>query len=333
MKYLLILLLLPLAEVHSKNLDYLNYHQEISQAEKFISEERYDEAFEIFEEVIGQYDFVFLKHYKIAAQLALHLDQADLAYDYVQLGMASGWTIKEIKKNSFLAPLWKEKDRWTELTSSYELLHSEYLTRINSDMREEVRDMFRRDQWLAFKALFHFGEKQYNRYAENKFAPQSERHMARLDAMLDQYGYPGEKHIGIELWSYDMILHHVSMTTEYTRQDTIFYTLSPKLKKAIRSGEMSPYSYAFIYDWYTAVKSSRAENSFGYVNELSRSYISKSNDLRADLGMRSIEVRHGLVDIQEKTGMDFFLEGKIWMKEKLSVTDSMITDRQSSSFD
>lgn len=317
-----IVLLLLFTAANANGSDYLQYHRQISHAEQLIGEERYEEALNIFDSVIKQYDFVFLKHYKIATQLALHLDQQGKAFRYLMGGIVSGWTMKDIKNTKYIKPLRREKNRWSMVTSAYDSLHQQYLSSVNTELREEVHQMFKSDQWLAFKALFHFGEKRFDRYAENKFAPQSERHMARLIEIINEYGYPGEKLIGNEIWSAVLLTHHVSMTTEYTRQDTIYHSMVPRLKKAICTGEMSPYSYAIVYDWYTAVKSQHAESSFGYINELTYGDVNKSNDLRADLGMRSIEVNYQLLEIQEKTGMDFFIESKVSVKEKMPTTNT-----------
>jgi hypothetical protein len=141
--------------------------------------------------------------------------------------------------------------------------------------------------------------------------------MADLDRILGQYGYPGEKLIGNNFWMSTILGHHNSISTQYNKNDTIYNYLKPKLWIALERGEMSPYEYALIDNWFIAVSSDRSEKSYGYIDGLSSEDILRSNQLRKSIGARSIETRNDLVDIQEKTGIDFYLHGNPWQAGKI----------------
>lgn len=66
--------LLVISDLHGiaaeRKQDYMNYHQNIIKAEKLIANEEYKEALLIYEQVFSSYDFIFLKEYQVATQLA-----------------------------------------------------------------------------------------------------------------------------------------------------------------------------------------------------------------------------------------------------------------------
>ncbi len=320
MKQLILFILLPFATSHAQ--DYTEYHATIAEVEKMIVKEQYDQALDQLTLLSEQFDFVFVKNHKIGAQLAMYLGRQDEAVAHIKSGIKQGWTLKQIKKTKSLSALQRNESLWKEVTSSYDELHKVYVNRIDQNLKEQVQNMFKRDQWLAIKSLTRFSQGSFDRYMDRKFAPLSEQHMAQLDDMLNTDGYPGEKLVGAELWMMDMLLHHVSMTRAYTEQDTIFYDLTPKLKQAIAKGEMSPYSYAVVYDWYVAVKSGYMESTFGYINKLDRADIGTSDALRAELRMRSVATRLGLEQIEEKTGMDFHLESKVLFNKEMRIAEN-----------
>ena len=92
--------IITLEGIQSKNeQDYRIYHQQIIEVEKLIGDEEFGEAFSLLEKVFNDYDFVFGRDYKIAAQLALYLEKKGKALQYIKAGMAAGWQLKAFEKN------------------------------------------------------------------------------------------------------------------------------------------------------------------------------------------------------------------------------------------
>lgn len=291
-----------------KQTNYMNYHRDIINAEELITQKKYSDALSIFESAFNSYDFIFLKDYKVATQLSLYLGDKEKAFSFLRLGISDGWTLKEIKKSKFLKSL-RDKREWEIIKSQHDTLRMNYEKRLNPTLRAEIHEMFKRDQKLAFANLFKIGQKAKERFLYRKFVPQSENQMARIKEILNEYGYPGEKLIGNSVWMLTILSHHNSISTAYTQKDTLYPRLKQRLLEAIRTGEMSPYDYAVIEDWYVAVKSERREAAYGYLNTLTEQELPNSNKLRQEIGMHSIEVRNLLVDIQKQTGMNFYLVG------------------------
>src|ERR1700733_13418300 len=154
--------------------DYTNYHQDIIRAEELIIDGKYSDALQIFEEVLGKYNYIFLKDYKVAAQLAMYTKDEAKAFRFIKLGILDGWTLDEIIGDNFFKPLQKEKE-WETIKSQYDTLRSEYNKRINPQLSAEIHEMFKRDQRLDLPYYFRIGQKAKERYAVRKFAPNSEK--------------------------------------------------------------------------------------------------------------------------------------------------------------
>ena len=250
---------------------YKDYYNEVIEAEVLITKKEYAKALKMLENVFDLYDFIFLTEYKVAAQLALQLGSKEKALHFLKLGVLGGWKLQEIKKNEFLKPI-RKTDGWKALEAEYDSLRTAHFDGLNPELREEVRLMYKNDQKYAISYLLKIGEGAKTKYATKKIIPQSEEQLARLNEILDESGYPGEKLIGNSVWMMIILSHQ--------------------------------------------------EAAFGFLNTLSEEDLSKSNELRKSVGMRSVETRNALVDIQNQTGMDFYLAGEGWVTGKIEVDNN-----------
>jgi hypothetical protein len=301
-----------------KQTDYGNYYRDIISAEELIANSKYADALLVYEKVLDLYGYVFLRDYKVAAQLALFIKDETKAFNFIKLGISNGWTLTEITENKFLEPLQKKKE-WEIIKSQYDTLRNKYNERVNQKLSVEVYEMFKRDQRLDLPYYFRIGQKAKDRYAIRKFALNSEKQITRLNEILTEYGYPGEKLIGNNIWMLTILIHHNSISKGYVQNDTLYPALKPRLLDAIRMGQLLPDDYALIEDWYVGVKSNWKAGAYGYVTKLTEQEFLKSNELRQSIGLCSIETRNRLVDIQEQTGMNFYLDGTMWMKGKINL--------------
>lgn len=299
-----------------KGQDYRKYNEQTIEAEKLIGKGRFLEALTTYDQLFQNYDFVFLRDFKIASQLSLYLKKGDKSLDLIKRGINAGWELKNIKKNNYLKNHLKKTD-WKIIKQSYPGLHSTYLASLEYPLREKVQRMFKEDQRKALGALVKVGNKAQERYAVNKFAPHSEIQISKLIKILEEHGYPGEMLISNTFWMSTILCHHNSISKEYNSYDTAFNFIKPKLIRAIEQGQMSPYEYALIDDWQKAVSSDRTEPGYGFLIPPNHSKLYETNQLRKEIGLRSIELRNKLVDIEMKTGMNFYLPS--WIKGKINI--------------
>lgn len=296
--------------------DYSIYHQQILKAETALAEERFRDALNYYEQVFDQFEFVFVRDYKVAAQLALYLDDRTKAFDYIKKGLKGGWDPKDIRKNRYLKALQGDPE-WKTLEQSYEELRRTFKNRIDTDLRSQVQQMFQKDQKKALGALFRLGNKAQEKYYTNTFAPHSEKQLLELMDIMDKKGYPGEKLIGNDFWMSTIVSHHNSISREHALKDTLYPAIRPRLYNAIEKGEISPYEYALMEDWLLAVRSERTEPGYGYLTLPKKETLSKTDQLRAKIGLRSIGLRNRLVQVARKTGMDFYLPD--WIEGEIAV--------------
>lgn len=297
--------------------DYWTYHEQMNKAEKLISEEYFQEALNLVQDVFNTFDFVFLRDYKIASQLALYLNDKEKAFEIIKLGIEAGWDLKNLKRNIFLSKLQGEPE-WESIEEAYPQLRKKYEKRIDANTRNMVHEMFKLDQRKALGALFRIGDKSQEKYALKKFAPHSEIQLNKLIKILADQGYPGEQLIGNNFWMSTILSHHNSVSTAYVKKDTLYKSIKPKLMQAIGKGQMSPYEFAIIDDWYIAVGSGRTQTGYGFLNPPLSSTLTETNKLRRKVGLRTIELRNKLIDVEKKTGMNFYLpdwnDGKIMVE-------------------
>lgn len=237
---------------------YTDYHKKTNQAEKLIIDREFREALNVYQSLFDSYEFVFLREYKIATQLALILNNNERAIEFIRLGVTSGWDLNSIKKDKNLSQL-KNYSGWELMEKDYNGLRKTYLERLDEHTKTRVHQMYKKDQRKALGAILRIGLKTKEKYALEKFAPHSEGQIQELIEIIKTQGYPGEKLIGNNYWVSTIISHHNSITTEYVKQDTLYGFIRPKLIKAIENGQMSPYEFALIDDWRIAVESERTQ--------------------------------------------------------------------------
>lgn len=302
----------------SHKIDYSIYHSKIVDAETLIASEKYEDALRLYKSLFLEYDFVYLRDYQIATQLAIFLKDKEEANKFLIKGIKSGWTMKSIKKNSFLNALRKSED-WKLVKNEYRNMHDTYLLSLDQDLKDRVKKMYKKDQNKAFGALFRLSSKAQDKYAERKFAPHSEKQIKEFLEILLEYGYPGEKLIGTEVWMSTVLSHHNSISTNYNRNDTLYQSFKPRLRTALLKGEISAFSYAMIEEWYRAVINNEDQPTFGILDAPRQDDLAKTNKLREEVYLRPIEVHNKLIDIEEKTGMSFYLDGHPWGKGKIEI--------------
>lgn len=301
-----------------ENQDFRNYHSQIIRAENLISQEKYEDALKIYDKTINAFNFTFLRDNKIASQLALYTENKDKALRYIKISIIGGWELSELKKNKFIATHLEESE-WQNIEKDYENLHNQYQKRINSKLRADVESMFTKDQSIAFKASQIEDEIDQEKFIKNKFPAHSEKQINKLIEILVNDGYPGELLIGNNFWMSTILSHHNSISEDYVIKDTLYHFIKPKLYKALSKGQILPYEFAIIEDWKKAVVSDSKEANYGFINSPNKSNLLKINENRLKIGLRSINLRNDLVDIESKTGMSFYLPD--WIEGKITIED------------
>ncbi|MEP2023770.1 MAG: hypothetical protein ABJH98_03730 [Reichenbachiella sp.] len=300
--------------------NYSNYHQSIIEIENLIIEQDFNKALDQFDVVFSSFDFVFLRDYQVAAQLAAYLGDSTQTFEYLRLAIASGWKLRDIKRINIFSG-YKKEAAWKVIENQFDSIQIVYQNSLKLSIRDQVHQLYKSDQRLAIGALFRIGQKAQNRYAVRKFAPNNEKQLEVLERIMIEYGYPGEQLIGNDFWVSTILCHHNSISKEYVSKDTLYQQLRPLLLRGLEKGEISPFEFALIEDWKNAVMDGYASTIYGFLGaDLNDQTKLKIDSLRAVIGLRSVDLRNSLVDIQQETGIDFYLPGKPWQDGKINVS-------------
>lgn len=307
-------------EKETKNtVDYNTYHSEIILTEELISQEKYEEALSRYDQLFSQYDFIFLRDYKVASQISFLIGEKEKGLACIKKGISCGWELESLKKLEFLSKNLLDSD-WKNIENAYQDLRNIFLRRIDTTLRNSVRSMMDKDQKLAYRASLIEDEKEQEKFISENFPQHSEEQLKNLIKIIEVNGYPGEFLIGNDFWVSTILSHHNSQGTDYVKKDTLFDFIKPKLLKFLRKGYISPYEVALPQDWKRTVISEWNESPYGYLNPPNTSNIDQINNTRKEIGLRSVELRNKLVDIETNTGMNLYLpdwvEGKIKIEEK-----------------
>jgi len=313
---LYILWTLTACEDNVKKTDYTAYHLEIILAEELISQEKYKDALTKYESLFNNYDFIFLRDYKVASQISFLIGENEKGLDFIKKGISSGWELTTLKEHAFLSKHLLDSD-WDDIEDNYEDMHNQFLNRIDSTLRNRVHAMIEKDQKLAYQAYIIEDEQEQEQFISEHFPKHSEAQLDTLIKIIETDGYPGEFLIGNDYWISTILSHHNSQGLAYVRKDTLYDFIKPKLMGFLKEGYISPYEIALPEDWKKTVLSEWNESPYGYLNSPNTSNISKINKARKAIGLRSVELRNKLIDIEAKTEMKLYLPD--WVKGKIKI--------------
>ena len=91
---------------------------------------------------------------------------------------------------------------------------------------------------------------------------------------------------------------------------------------AIQGGELAPWDFAIMEDWYVAVKSAHKQSAFGYIDKLNQQEAEQSENLRKSIGLCSMSTRNKPVEIQKKTGINLYLDSVQWVDSEITLKKS-----------
>ncbi len=311
MKRLLILLTLIPILCSGQTKNYLDYHNKIIKAEEYIVARQFNESLKVYRNITDTYEYVFLRDIKVAAQLSAYINDTDNLFYFLEKGMKKGWTSKEIMKRETLKKF-KTDNRWKKLKANQDKYKKDFQNSINLELRTEIKEMLVEDQKRAIRVALTPIKKWRERYTNRKFVPNNRAQVRRINQIIDQAGYPGEKVIGDKSWATVMISHN--------EHDTIYNELRPKLYSAFERGEISAIEIAIVESWRSVVNTGWKDKSFViWEQEIDKSEASHADSLRSSIGLRSIELNNRLIDTEKELKMKFYLSpshgGRITVKQ------------------
>ncbi|NJM26978.1 MAG: hypothetical protein HC859_17420 [Bacteroidia bacterium] len=232
---------------------------------------------------------------------------------FLERGMTKGWDWKSIKKDKAFRAYHDSKG-WTALAKHQQQFRHTFESGINLPVREEVKRMLVRDQLRAIKVALTPVKRWREWYTNKRFVPHNRAMVRRINEIIDESGYPGERLIGDRSWATIIISHN--------EHDTIYFqTLRPKLLQALETGMLAPIDFAQLETWRRGVDSQWNDQAYVIFEQtVTKAQAAKADELRRAINLRSIDLNNRLVALERELGMDFHLSpyhgGPITVKDE-----------------
>ena len=288
--------------------NYIEYNKLITKAENYILDSNYNEALANYKEAFEQFDFVFAKHCYTALQIvSLSKDSSETIF-FLRKSIKQGLELDLLNNAPFISNI-SQNSWWNNFVKKeYDSLHTIYLSKINIRLRDQLIKLATIDQLYTKKLnkyrfriipqiiAYHNWKKEIGKLVEIELLP-----------MIEKYGFPGEKLVGINtnIWedtiskdflisqtkkglggpesvhAHLILIHYIS-----GRQNKLDF----KLLENLKNGNIYAIQFASIQDFSIKYNS---EVKMGYFNQWHRNpditAINQVNLNRISIGLEDFE--------------------------------------------
>lgn len=203
MKYLLFLYFFVMSSfAFSQN--YIDFQKNITRAEIAILDSNYNEASNIYYDLFQNYDFVFLGNCVSACQSAIASNNDTLAFYFAERAIKHGLKMNQIETDKTLKLL-ITKPQWKAFSAHYDSLRAIYTKSVNWELRKKINELHDRDQLWRDRHELQWWNLLWKPLIKRRWYKELEKIVEiELVPLINQYGYPGEKLIGID----EKYMHH-----------------------------------------------------------------------------------------------------------------------------
>ena len=283
--------------------DYIDFQKNITRAEVAILDSNYTEAATIYYDLFQKNDFVFLGNCVSACQTALVLNNDTLAFYFAERAVKHGLKMNQIESEKTLKLL-MAKPQWVPFSSKYDSLRTIYTKSVNWELRNKINELNDRDQLWRDRHEIQWWNILWKPIIKRKWYNELEKIVEiELLPLIKQYGYPGEKLIGID----EKYMHH-KFREEHFNSFMIrlilihYYSINRSLDdtfliEEIKKGNLHAKQFGDFHD-FRASYCSEDSNAF---NELyaqwfcnlkfSKTEVEEINKRRAEIGLGTHEQR------------------------------------------
>lgn len=226
--------------------NYFEYHKQINFAEEHVGNEQFSKALDIYNAVFGAYDYVFVKDYVIAAQIALLVNSEQKVSEYLERAIIEGYQCVCVERN----PIFKDyitTNSWSAIKSREKEYRKNYYSRIRTDLLIEFSKRFKYEQ--DTKTEYEDRKK----YKANVISNYN-----RIKSLMDSLVFPSERIIGLDQSNIprsdnglsDCSLGNSKVIVTLLHYDNPITDIGiDSFKKAIELGFLHPKEFAAIFNF------------------------------------------------------------------------------------
>jgi hypothetical protein len=284
-------------------LDYIDYQRIMNRVDEDVINEKYDLAINRLDSVYENFDFIYSRHCFKALQICCKTHDSIHAKKWLEKTFLQGVPIWMVRANQLTKNIYNYSALHTTIRQ-YDSFRSIYKKSINRDLRNQIDSLYEKDQASTYKVNYGFVILRPAYYAL-QWLKNNKKQFKIINGMIDQYGYPGERLIGLpksiedstqsfehfnfygpilgETNAYIMLIHYYSNP----RSD-----INAKLMENVKSGNLPPYQLGALND-FMARWGKKKYGDYQYYNVWNTDS-DHSNDLeiekrRTSIGLNSYE--------------------------------------------
>jgi uncharacterized protein YnzC (UPF0291/DUF896 family) len=240
--------------------DYIEYHRIINRIDEDVLNKNYSIAIKRLDSLYENFDFIYARHCFKALQICTVSQDSLHADKWLEKSFIQGVPIWMTRTNE----LTKQALKYTTTQSTierYDSLRTIYINSINLEIRNVIDSLYVIDQLYTTKVNDGFILFRHT-YHGIRWLKNNKKQFAILNEIIDTYGYPDERLIGLPRNLEDSIqqMKHFnfwgpSLLESKTYIMLIHYYSNPradinnKLLKNIKLGYMPPYQYGALNDF------------------------------------------------------------------------------------
>jgi len=240
--------------------NYIEYQRTINRIDEDVLNEEYSLATERFDSLYENYSFIYSQHCFKALQTCCKYGDSINAKKWLEKSFIQGVPIWMIRTNNLTKNVFNY-DITQYSIEHYDSLHNIYTKSINQDLRNLIDSLFEIDQKFTHNVNDGFFLFRHT-YHGLRWLKNNKKQFEILIDLIDKYGFPGEKLIGLptciedsaksvdnfifygpilgESYAYIMLIHYYSNP----RPD-----INSKLIENVELGNIPPYQYAALNDF------------------------------------------------------------------------------------
>lgn len=265
MKILIVLICFLAFSIQSSAQDYTKYYQGINNAKLALIEDNLENAVTHYYKTFENFDFVFARDCFNALEVSTKLKHFEMVDYFLKRCLKQGVEFDYLQQKSMLDE-YKQTNFWTKFLIVKDSLRDIYEKNVNWKIRSEIIEMFTEDQRIRDLA----DKNRLNPFKIRKLKKQFEeidrKFVLRIIEITKEFGFPGEKIIGIDNNSMHPKIHTNRLTTGMPMLIFIHHYSQPNqsynsiLMPEIKKGNLLNEHYATICDFqYTYGKGKYGE--------------------------------------------------------------------------
>jgi hypothetical protein len=240
--------------------DYIQYQRIINRIDEDILKKEYLSAIDRLDSLYQNFNFIYSRHCFKALQICCVLKDSIHADKWLKKSFIQGVPIWMVRNNDLTKNVFKYSTSQTTI-QQYDSLRNIYNNSINRQLRNKIDSLFEIDQRYTKKVNDGFVLLRYT-YHNIRWLKNNKKQFEILNEIFDQYGYPGEKLIGLSTSIEDstQFYKHMNFYGPVLRETNTYYMLinyysnpradiNMELLKNIKQGNLPPYQYGAINDF------------------------------------------------------------------------------------